>query len=72
MPLDPAKTPEQLLDLYYHDMRSHLLEVAAAFDRIERAGSCPDPRLAHLRQIAAIAVDDQPDRAPRLLSELSV
>jgi hypothetical protein len=72
MPLAPAKTAEQLLDLYYHDMRSHLLEVAAAFDRIERAGACGDERLARLRQIAAIAVDDQPRRAQRLLEKLSV
>jgi hypothetical protein len=72
MPLAPAKTPEQLLDLYYHDMRSHLVEVAAAFDRIERAGTCDDERLARLRQIAAIAVDDQPNRAQRLLEDLSM
>jgi hypothetical protein len=72
MPLAPPKTPEQLLDLYYHDMRSHLLEVAAAFDRIERGGACTDERLARLRQIALIAVDDQPNRAQRLLEELSV
>jgi hypothetical protein len=53
-------------------MRSHLLEVAAAFDRIERAGTCDDQRLARLRQIAAIATDDQPGRAQRLLEDLSV
>lgn len=72
MPLAPVKTPEQLLDLYYHDLRSHLLELAAGFDRIERAGASADPRLDRLRQIAGIAVDEQPDRARRLLEELSV
>jgi len=71
MPLVPVKTAEQLLDLYYHDLRSHLLELAAGFDRVERAGGSADPRLACLRRIAAIAVDEQPDRARRLLEELS-
>ncbi|MDX9982180.1 MAG: hypothetical protein RBU25_19325 [Lentisphaeria bacterium] len=72
MPLAPLKSPEQLLDLYYHDLRSHLLEVAAGFDRIERAGASADPRLERLRRIAALAVDGQPERARRLLEELSV
>ncbi|MCK5801473.1 MAG: hypothetical protein KAI66_01510 [Lentisphaeria bacterium] len=71
MDIPPAKTPLELLDLYYHDMRSHLLEVAAAFDRIERAGACDDPRLQALRQAACIAVDDQPGRAVRFLELLS-
>jgi hypothetical protein len=72
MSLAPVKSPEELLDLYYHDLRSHLLEVAAGFDRIERAGASDDPRLARLRRIAALAVDEQPERARRLLEELSV
>lgn len=71
MSLAPVKSPEELLDLYYDDLRSHLLEVAAAFDRIERAGACDDPRLALLRRIAILAVDGKPERACRLLEELS-
>lgn len=71
--LKPVKSTRELLDLYYHDMRSHLLEVAAAFDRLDRAGTPPhdDPRLRVLRQAAAIALDDQPDRAQRFLTALS-
>jgi len=70
--LAPPKTGTELLELYYHDMRSHLLEVAAAFDRIERAGGASgDLRLQRLRQVARIAVDDQPDRARRFLEALS-
>lgn len=72
MTLTPPKTADELLDMYYHDLRSHLLELAAGFDRIERAGNTDDPRLAKLRAIAKIAVDDSPDRAPRLLTTLSV
>ncbi len=68
----PPKTAKELLDLYYADMRSHLLEVAAAFDRLDRAGGTDDPRLAALRRVARIAVDDRPDRARRFLEELSV
>jgi len=71
MALTPPKTAKELLDLYAADMRSHLLEVAAAFDRIDRAGGTDDVRLARLRRVAAIAVDGQPDRARRLLEELS-
>jgi hypothetical protein len=71
MSLDPPMSAEQLLDLYYEDMRSHLLEVAAAFDRIDRAGGCADPRLDALRRIGHIAVDGGADRARRLLEGLS-
>ncbi|NMA41895.1 MAG: hypothetical protein GX946_00770 [Oligosphaeraceae bacterium] len=62
-----------LLDLYYHDVRSHLLEAAAAFDRFERAGLDPanEPRLQKLREIAAIVYDLQPNRAKRFLEALS-
>jgi len=71
MGLKSPKNAVELLDLYYHDMRSHLLEVAAAFDRIERAGEVDDPRLSALRKVAKIAVDNQPDRAVRFLEALS-
>jgi hypothetical protein len=71
MALTPPKTAVELLDLYWADMRSHLLEVAGAFDRLERAGGVDDPRLRALRRVARIAVDDQPDRTRRFLEELS-
>ncbi len=71
MKLKPPKTAEQLLDMYYHDMRSHLLEVAAAFDRIEVAGGACDERLQRLREVAKIAVDDSPARSERFLDALS-
>ena len=71
MEVPAQKSPSELLDLYYHDMRSHLLEVAAAFDRIERAGPSDDPRLQALRDVAAIAVDEKPGRAMRFLEQLS-
>lgn len=72
MELTPPKSADELLDMYYLDMRSHLLELAAAFDRIEEAGGTDDPRLARLRKTAGIAVDTQGDRARRFLEQLSV
>jgi len=62
---------DDLLEKEYLEMRSHLLEVAAAFDRIERAGGSDDERLMKLQQVARIAVDDCPNRAERFLNELS-
>jgi len=71
MALTSPKTAQELLDFYWPDMRSHLVEVAAAFDRLERAGGVDDPRLSALRRVARIAVDEQPERARRVLEELS-
>ena len=69
----PPKTGRELLDLYYLDMRMHLLEFAAALDRIERAGGAgDDPRLKRLLEAARIAVGPEPDRARRFLDRLSV
>ena len=67
MVLSPPKSADELLDMYYHDMRSHLLEVAAAFDRMERAGETDDPRMEALRQAGRIALSCEPDRARRFL-----
>ena len=72
MKLTPPKTAGELLDMYYLDMRSHLLEVAAAFDRIDEAGGTHDPRLTRLREVAQIAVGGEGDRARRFLQHLSV
>jgi len=69
--MTPPKSGAELLNMSYLDMRSHLLEVAAAFDRIERAGGADDPRLELLRQVGRIALDAKPDRARRFLERLS-
>ncbi len=70
--LQSPKHPEELLDMYYNEMRSHLLEVASAFDRIERQGGTDDARLTKLRELARIAVDESPERAKRFQEYLSV
>jgi len=70
--IQPPKSGTELLDMYYLDIRSHLLETAAALDRIERAGgSAQNPRLARLLQAAEIAIGPGPDRAIRLHEFLS-
>ncbi len=71
--IKPPKTKSELIDMYYHQIRSHLLEVASAFDRIDRAsGTVDGQRLDTLRQSAAISVDGQEERARRILELLSV
>ena len=60
MGIQPPKSAAELLDMYYLEIRCHLLEAAAAFDRLERAASAApapereklhaDPRLQRLHQ----------------------
>lgn len=71
MGLEPPKSADELLGMYYLDMRSHLLEVAAAFDRIDRAGGTDDPRLDRLREVGSIALGERPERTRRFLELLS-
>jgi hypothetical protein len=74
----PAGSPleaRKLLDLYYLDLRCHLLEVAAGFDRIERApggeAALADPRAVRLRASLDILASKTPDRAERFLNLFS-
>ncbi|HNR97954.1 MAG TPA: hypothetical protein PKX48_03640 [Planctomycetota bacterium] len=65
----------ELLDMHFLDMRSALLETAAAWDRIERAAGADqvaaDPRLANLRAALEIIARGRGDRAARILTALS-
>ena len=76
--LGSPKSAEQLLDMYFLDVRSALLETAAAFDRIERAEGgaeiFKDPRLRNLKEACDIIKDGTGNRAEKFLtlfSELS-
>lgn len=64
-----------VLDRYFLEIRSKVLDVAAALDRIERAAdpgrAAADERMAKLRQAVEILLDSQPDRAVRVLSVFS-
>ncbi len=68
-------TADQLLDMYYLDMRSALLEAAAAFDRVRSApggdAALKDPRMVRLKQACALLADDEPDLARRFQFLLS-
>lgn len=77
-PADGLKGPKNalaLLDMYYLDLRSHLLEVAAGLDRIARADrggeALADPRCVQL--IRALELLSRPgrDRARRFLELFS-
>ncbi len=61
-----AATP--LLDRQFLAMRAKILELAADFDRLDRAGeiSANDNRLAQLKAAVEILLDELPDRAGRV------
>ncbi len=64
-----------LLDLYYLEMRSALLETAAGFDRIRRAPggeeALDDPRIRALSDACAILADGGAGQTRRILERLS-
>lgn len=71
----PPLSATQLLDQYYLNMRSALIETAAGFDRIQRADTdgtgMADERLAALRSICEVILSSESDRARRALETLS-
>lgn len=74
--MKPPKSSSELLDMYYNELRSHLLEVAATIDRLERAGLRQDPagtaRVSELLAAASVINGGKPARAKRFLEALSV
>ena len=73
--LGSAKSAKQLLDMYFLDVRSALLETAAAFDRIERAEGgaeiYKDPRFINLKQACDIIKNGKHNRAEQFLTLFS-
>lgn len=69
--LRSPKTAEELLDMYFLDARSQMLETAAILDRIERAegGSeaMDDHRLKKLRDVCDILKNCSGNRAEQFL-----
>jgi len=61
---------KSLLDRYFLEMRSGVIELAAALDRLDRAESLgaidADARLEQLRIAMGLLVDGKPDRAGRV------
>ena len=74
--LTPPKTARELLNMYYLEARSHLLETAAILDRIERAPggreAMEDPRMKSLLNTCEILTKEKANRAEQFLMALSV
>lgn len=63
-------TRQQVLDLYFMDARSKLLDIAAFMDRVERATGESDFRFAAFRE-ALGALDARKNRAEKVLLAFS-
>jgi len=64
-------TRQQVLDLYYMDARSKLLDLAAFLDRLDRAEGEADFRLASFRKAMEELEKERPERAKGVLLALS-
>jgi hypothetical protein len=62
---------QQVLDLYFMDARSKLIDLAAFLDRLDRAEGEPDFRLTGFRKALEELDKNQPDRAKGVLLALS-
>jgi hypothetical protein len=62
---------QQLLDLYYLEARSKLIDIAAFLDRLDRADGQGDFRLTAFTQAMRELQPGQLPRAERVLSALS-
>jgi len=64
---------DRVLEQFFHEARSKLLDVAAIFDRIGRGtgadSATADPRAAKLRQAVELLLGDAPNKA-ELLQQL--
>lgn len=64
-------TRQQVLDLYFLDARSRLIDVAAFLDRIERAGGGEDFRMKAFRKAVGVLTGKQKRRAEKVLLAFS-
>jgi len=64
-------TRQQLLDLYYMDARSKLIDLAAFLDRVDRGEGEADFRFAALKKALAELAKTEPARAKGVLLALS-
>lgn len=60
-----------LVDQAFVGVRARLIEVAAFLDRVERHGLDQEFRCAALKEAAAVLTDGKPERAKRILEQLS-
>ena len=64
-------TRQQLLDLYFMDARSKLIDIAAFLDRVDRGEGEPDFRLDAFRKALGELHGGEPVRAKSVLMSLS-
>ncbi len=64
-------TRQQILDLYFMDARSKLIDLAAFLDRVDRAEGAPDFRLEAFRLALDELRGQEPHRAKSVLLSLS-
>ena len=64
-------TRQHVLDLYFLDARSKLIDLAAFLDRVERAEGEDDFRLTAFRQALLALAPDSKKRAKQVLIALS-
>ena len=62
---------QELLDLYFMDARSKLIDIAAFLDRLDRAEGEADFRLAAFREALKELAGNEPIRAKNVLLSLS-
>ena len=64
-------TRQQILDLYFMDARSKLIDIAAFLDRVDRGEGEPDFRLTEFRKALGELNRGEPVRAKSVLMALS-
>ncbi len=64
-------TRQQVLDLYFMEARSKIIDIAAFMDRVDRADGAEDFRMAALREALKELHTGNSDRAKRVLLSLS-
>ena len=64
-------TRQQLLDLYFMDARSKLIDIAAFLDRVDRGEGEPDFRLDAFHKALGELNGGKPERAKAVLMSLS-
>lgn len=64
-------TRQQVLDLYFMEARSKLIDLGAFLDRVERAGGEEDFRMRAFRAALAELSKSSPHRAKSILMALS-
>lgn len=61
-----------VLDQYFLEARSKVLDLAAILDRIDRGGDIADPRLARIHEAIGSLIHDGPGRAAKVQEAFSL